>query len=245
MLLVGSLWLAATPARPELLVSAAASLSDVFPETAKAWEESGGERLTFNFAASSALVSQIDAGAPVDVLVTADEETMGRLETKSLLLPGTRRPLLGNRLAVVVTNGSALVLKRAADLAGPGMKRLALGDPTAVPAGKYARAWLERQGVWNALAKRVVPTLNVRAALAAVAAGEAEAGVVYLTDVAASPKIALAFVVPDGEAPPIVYPAAVVAASKRPAAAKALLEFLGSPAARAIFDRFGFAPPTP
>ena len=236
---------AAGTARAEILVSAAASLSDVLPEIARSWEASGGEKLAFNFGASSALVSQIEAGAPVDLILTADEATMARLETSALLLPGSRRALLGNRLAVVVPSGSRLVVTGAADLVAPAVKRLAIADPTAVPAGRYARAWLEARGLWRALEKRVVPTLNVRAALAAVAAGEAEAGIVYLTDVAASPKIVLAFTVPEGESPPIVYPVAVIAASKRPEAARKLLDFLASPAARATFDRFGFAAPTP
>ena len=238
-------FLGATAASAELLVSAAASLSDVLPEVAKSWEAQGGEKIAFNFAASSALVSQIEAGAPVDLLVTADESTMGRLEKAALVLAGTRRPLLGNRLAVIVPTGSKIQLTKAAELANPGVKRLALADPEAVPAGKYAKAWLESLGVWASVEKRVVPTLNVRAALAAVAAGEADAGVVYLTDVGATATVRIAFTVPAGEAPPIVYPVAVIAGSKNPASARDLLKVLESPAARAIFDRFGFERPTP
>ena len=238
-------FVAVSSAGAELLVSAAASLADVMPEIAKAWEASGGEKLSFNFAASSALVSQIEAGAPVDLLVTADRETMGRLEKGSLVLAGTVRPLLGNRLAVIAPHDSKIKLTKAAELANPGVKRLALADPAAVPAGKYAKAWLEGKGVWGAVEKRVVPTLNVRATLAAVAAGEADAGIVYVTDVAATARVIIAFTVPASEAPPIVYPVAVVAASKRPEAARKLLDFLESPAGRAIFDRFGFERPTP
>jgi len=235
----------ASPAGAELLVSAAASLSDALPEVARAWEASGGEKVAFNFGASSTLVSQIEAGAPVDLIFTADEETMGRLEVAKLLVDATRRPLLANRLAVVVPEGSSYRISSAADLARPEVKRLALGDPTAVPAGKYARRWLEGLGLWASVEARVVPTLNVRAALAAVAAGEADAGIVYATDVRALAGVELAFEVPAAEGPRIVYPAAVVGSSKRAAAARDFLDFLAGGAAQAILGRFGFAAPTP
>ena len=165
---------------------------------------------------------------------------MDRLERASLLLQGTRRALVGNRLAVIVPSPARSVVGSAADLAGAGVERLALADPTAVPAGRYAKAWLERIGLWAKVENRVVPTLNVRAALAAVAAGEADAGIVYLTDVGASGTVRLAFVVPEDEASRIVYPAAAIASSRRIDAARELLDFLASPPARAIFERFGF-----
>lgn len=233
------------PLRAELLISAAASLSDVMPEIGKAWETSGGEKLTFNFAASSTLVSQIEAGAPVDLVFTADEMTMERLEEGGLLAAGSRRALLSNRLAVVVAKGCTFRIASAEDLAKADIQRLALADPTAVPAGRYARSWLERRGVWARVEGRVIPTLNVRAALATVAAGEADAAVVYATDVAASSDVELAFAVPEAEGPRIVYPAAVVRSSKRADAARRLLEFLSSAEARAIFGRFGFGAPSP
>jgi molybdate transport system substrate-binding protein len=232
-------------ARAELLVSAAASLSDALPEVARAWEASGGERVAFNFAASSTLASQIEAGAPVDLVFTADEETMDRLERAKLLAPSTRRPLLANRLAIVVPEGRPYRLSSAPDLARSEVKRLALADPAAVPAGRYARRWLESRGLWSALERRVVPTLNVRAALATVAAGEADAGIVYATDVRALAGVELAFEVAAEEGPRIVYPAAVVGSSKRGAEARRLLDFLAGDVARATFGRFGFAAPTP
>lgn len=239
-----------SPVAAELLVSAAASLSDALPEVGRAWEASGGERVVFNFAASSSLVSQIQAGAPVDLVFTADTETLTRLEAGALLDSGAgaTRVLLSNRLAVVVPEGCPLRIEKAADLAHPEITRLALADPTAVPAGKYAKAWLEARGVWAAVEARVIPTLNVRAALAAVAAGEADAGVVYVTDLragAGAGGVELAFAVPANEGPVIAYPAAVVRSSKRLAEARRLLEFLASADARAIFARFGFGAPTP
>lgn len=233
------------PAGAELLVSAAVSLSDALPEIGRAWEATGGEELSFNFAASSALAAQIEAGAPVDLVFTADEETMERLARARLLVAGTRRSILANRLAVVVPAGCSFELASAAGLARPEVTRLALADPTAVPAGRYARRWLESRGVWSAVEERVVPTLNVRAALAAVAAGEADAGIVYATDVRALAGVELAFEVPAAEGPRIVYPAAVVGSSKRAPAARKLLDFLAGDAARAVFARYGFAPIDP
>ena len=229
----------------ELLGSAAASLSDALPEVARAWEAAGGEKVAFNFGASSTLVSQIEAGAPVDLVFTADEETMARLEGGGHLLAGSRRALLANRLAVIVPDDASFVPRTAGDLARPAIRRLALGDPTAVPAGKYARRWLESLGLWANVDARVVPTLNVRAAVAAVAAGEADAGIVYATDVRALDGVELAFEVPAEEGPRIVYPAAVVGSSKRTAEARRLLDFLAGDVARAIFTRFGFAAATP
>lgn len=237
--------LCGAPLEGELLVSAAASLADALPEVGRAWEAAGGEKVTFNFAASSALVSQIAAGAPVDLIFTADQATMDRLAAGGLLLDGTRRDLLANRLAVVVPRDCSMNLARAEDLARPEIGRLALADPSAVPAGRYALRWLEARGVWAALESRVVPTLNVRAALSTVAAGEADAGVVYATDVTANPGVELAFLVPDGEGPRIEYPAAVVSGARRSAAARRLLEYFSSPAAQTIFARFGFRAPSP
>jgi molybdate transport system substrate-binding protein len=236
---------ASAPVPAELLVSAAASLSDALPEIAKRWVAQGGESPTFNFGASSALVVQIEAGAPADVVFTADEETMDRLERAGRLAPGTRRPLVGNRLVVVVRKKSRLELREARDLRRPELGRLALADPTAVPAGKYAKSWLKSRGLWAALAPRVVPTLNVRAALAAVASGDADAGVVYATDVTAIHAVEVAFAVPADDGPRIVYPAAVVADSRRAEVARRFVDFLAAAEAAAIFTRFGFTPPTP
>ncbi|MGE0639477.1 MAG: molybdate ABC transporter substrate-binding protein [Thermoanaerobaculia bacterium] len=234
------------PAAPaELLVSAAASLADVLPQLGRVWEAGGGEKVAFNFAASSTVVSQILAGAPADLVFTADDASMDRLASAGLLRAGSRRNLLSNRLVVVVPVGCSVRIASADDLAASGIDRLALADPTAVPAGKYARSWLSGRGVWERVEPRVIPTLNVRAALAAVAAGEADAGVVYATDAAASPGVEVALVVPEDESPTIVYPAALVASSRRIEEADRLLAFLASPRAQEVFARFGFRAATP
>jgi molybdate transport system substrate-binding protein len=127
-------------------------------------------------------------------------------------------------------------------LAGSAVKRIAIGDPAAVPAGFYARQYLEGQGLWQALQRKLLPLSNVRAALGAVESGGADAAIVYESDAAASKEVALAFVVPAGEAPPIIYPAAIVGRSRNRLAAERFLAFLRGPEARAIFTRFRFIP---
>jgi molybdate transport system substrate-binding protein len=164
---------------------------------------------------------------------------MEELEEARLVRHGERVNLLSNRLVVVVPRDSDLTVGAARDLMR--VRRLALGDPEAVPAGIYARRWLQGRGVWEALRDRVVPTLDVRAALAAVEAGAADAGIVYGTDAAISRRVRVALEVPADEAPRIVYPAAVLESPGRPEA-RAFLEHLRSPEARSVFIRFGFEP---
>ena len=164
---------------------------------------------------------------------------MDELEGAGLVRPADRVSLLSNRLAVVVATVSDLVVSTPEDLVSA--RRLALGDPEAVPAGIYARRWLESRGLWERLRERVVPTLDVRAALAAVESGSAEAGIVYRSDVAISRRVRVALEVPADEAPRIVYPAAVIASSKS-SEARPFLDHLRSADARAVFTRLGFEP---
>jgi molybdate transport system substrate-binding protein len=230
---------AARPPRPEILVFAAASLTDALGEIGADFERRRGVRVLFSFAGSNALARQIQAGAPADLFVSANLDRMDELERAGLVRPTDRVSLLSNRLAVVVAADSALAIRTPADLGGA--RRIALGDPEAVPAGIYARLWLDGLGLWATLRERVVPTLDVRAALAAVESGAAEAGIVYRTDAALSSRVRVAFDVPPSEAPRIVYPAAVLASSPAPEA-RAFLDHLRSSTARAIFARLGFEP---
>ncbi len=162
---------------------------------------------------------------------------MDEVERAGLVRAADRVDLLSNRLVVIVPVAASAVPATAEDLAG--VRRLALGDPQAVPAGIYARQWLEKRGLWERVRDRVVPTLDVRAALAAVESGNVDAGIVYRTDAAISSRVRVALEVPAGEAPRIVYPAALLAASRGPAA-RAFYEHLRSPAAREVFERLGF-----
>ncbi len=224
----------------EVNVSAAASLKDALTEIAGLYEKTSGDKIVFNFGASNLLARQIEAGAPADVFFPADEATMDGLAKQHFIFPEARKSRLSNALAVVVSIDSSLALKSAQDLAGTAVKRLALADPKAVPAGVYAKQYLEKAGVWAAGEPKVVPTENVRAALSAVESGNVEAGIVYRTDARISKKVKVAYIVPAQDAPPISYAVAVLKAAHEPEAAKRFLTHLNSPAAGAVFEKFGF-----
>ncbi len=225
----------------DLTVFAAASLTDSLKEIGADYQKQTGQTVVFNFEASSALARQIEAGAPADIFFSADEAEMNRLARKGLVDPATRRDRLGNTLVVVAPADSELQVHSPADLAGASVKQIALADPKAVPAGVYAKAWLEKMKLWDAVKSRVVPTGNVRAALAAVASGNVDAGVVYKTDAAISKSVKVVYEVPRADAPDICYPMALVQASAQPEAAKKFLDYLDSRAAAEIFKRYGFS----
>jgi molybdate transport system substrate-binding protein len=236
LLLLGSIRLRAA----ELQVFAAASLTDALQELAAAYQKSSGEAVSLNFGASSTLARQIQEGAPADLFLSADEEKMDGLEKRSLLLAGTRRSLLSNALVVVVPADSKLKITTPADLASSKVRVLALAEPQSVPAGIYAKRYLKAQKLWDKVIDRAVPTENVRAALAAVEAGNADAGIVYKTDAGISKKVKIAYEVPQAEGPKISYPFAVLKASRRADAARRFLAFLESPPALAVFQKYGF-----
>lgn len=230
----------ATGRAAELNVFAAASLTDALREIAAAYEKAGGDRIVLNLGASSTLARQIQEGAPADLFLSADEEKMDGLEKRKLLLPGTRRSVLSNTLVIVVPADSPLQITGAGDLANPSLRALALAEPQTVPAGIYAKQYLRRQGIWSQVAGRVIPTENVRAALAAVEAGNADAGIVYKTDARLAKRVRIAYEVPRAAGPQISYPFAVVADSARPAAARKFLACLESPRSLAVFRKHGF-----
>lgn len=233
--------LSANLSAAQLNVYAAASLTDVMKEIALTYEKESGDKLQFNFGASNLLERQIEEGAPADVFLSADEAQMDLLEKKNLLLPGTRRDLLSNLLVIIVTNEATTAPKSAADLAKPDYQKLALADPQSVPAGIYARDYLQKLGLWESVKDKVVPTENVRGALAAVEAGNVNAGIVYKTDAIVSKKVKVAVEVPAAEGPKISYPVAVMKSSGEPERAKKFAEYLTAPAARALFEKFGFS----
>jgi molybdate transport system substrate-binding protein len=225
-----------------ITVSAAISLADVLEEAAAEYAKAGGGPVRFNFAGSNVLARQIVNGAPVDVFISADEAQMDMVERAGAVLSGSRRALVSNQLAVVALPGRLAEIRDGFPRAAPAIRRLAIGDPAAVPAGVYARQYLERRGLWTAYEARVVPTGNVRGALAAVANGSADAAIVYVTDVRISRNVKVAVLIPVDEAPPIAYAAAVMNGSPHREAARQFLAFLESGPARAIFARFGFRP---
>ncbi len=227
----------------EVTVFAPASLLEALTEVTREIDARGEIRVRTVFGATGTLARQIRAGARGDVFISADELTMTELERAGEIRSGSRRVVLTNQLAVVVPRESAVVLREPADLAGPAIRRLALAETETVPAGRYARAWLEQEGVWPAVAARVVAADSVRAALARVAAGHADAGVVYRSDVAISPDVRLAWVVPAERGPAIRYPAAVLRAAPEPERAAALIAELLSANAQRRFAERGFGPP--
>lgn len=230
--------LLALPVRAaEIRVSAAASLTDAVTEVARAFEQSGGARVVFNFGASSTLARQIELGAPADLFLSADELKIDALERAGLVVPGTRRSVLSNTL-VVVTDGARIESPR--QLASHTIRRLALAEPSTVPAGIYARQWLESIHLWRALAPKVIPTDNVRAALAAVEAGNVDAAIVYRTDVRLSKRVRIAYEVDAQEGPRISYPFVLLKDAVNPAGARAFLQFLQGQQARRIFRKHGF-----
>jgi molybdate transport system substrate-binding protein len=232
-------FLASSAHAAEIFVFAAASLTDALKELAPAYESESGDKLVFNFAGSNALARQIREGAPADVFFSADEIQMDNLAEAGLIDPATRANLLSNTLVIVVPKGGPAELTPVA-LSGPALKRLALADPRSVPAGVYAREYLTKLGLWKTVEPKVVPTENVRGALAAVESGNVEAGIVYKTDAAISKAVKIAYEVSVAKGPKILYPIAVVKESRNPGASKRFLEYLKSEPALAVFKRFGF-----
>ena len=239
-----ALSLAAPACADTITVFAAASLKEPLDEVARAFEARSGERVRIAYAASSALARQIEAGAPANLFISADVDWVDYLEPRGRVVGQSRVNLLANDLVLVAPAASAVALRVApgfplAQALGAG--RLALADPTAVPAGKYARAALERLGVWKSVEARIARADNVRAALAFVARGDAPLGIVYRTDAIAERGVRVVDAFPRDTHPPIIYPAVLVAPASP--AARALHRFLLSPEARAIWGRHGFRPP--
>lgn len=229
--------LAAAPdGKPELLVFGAASLTESLEALGKEYTAKTGHAVAFSFGASSDLARQIEAGAPADVFFSADTAKMDLLVKAGLVRPSSRREFLSNALVVVVRANSKTKVASADDLVA--LPRIALADPAAVPAGVYAKKWLTGLRLWEKIEPKVVPTLDVRGALAAVESGTVPAAVVYRTDAAISKSVRVAYTAQNG--PEILYSIAPVNSSKNPSDAAALVEFLVGPAGREEFEKRGF-----
>lgn len=237
------LWLALTASAAEITVFAAASLTNALNELAPAYAAATGDTLRFNYGSSGALARQIKEGAPADVFVSADQLRADQLEKAGLLLPGTRRTILANTLVLVVNKEAPGPAKSFADLTKKSVGRIAIGEPKTVPAGTYAKQWLESKKLWSGVIDKCVPLDNVRTVLAAVETGNVDAGIVYKTDALISKKVTIIAEVPLTDGLDITYPAAVVKDSAKPDSAKALVEFLSGPKAMEVFARYGFLKP--
>jgi molybdate transport system substrate-binding protein len=202
-----------------------------------------GVTFRFNLGASGELQKQIEAGAPVDLFISAAERQMAELERQGLIVTGSRRTIAWNALTVVVPADSRATVKTASDLLRPDVERIAVGNPRTVPAGQYAEEFLRRARLWEGVRARLVLGENVRQVLEYVARGEAEAGIVYGSD--ARQRAALvreAFRPPSDHYSPVTYPAAVIAGSRHPALGAEFIALLVSPEGRNILGRFGFQP---
>lgn len=226
----------------DLNVFAAASLADALKEIVGRYEPSSGDKVHLNLAASSTLARQIKEGAPADVFFSADEAKMNDLAKAGFIAEDTRVNLLSNTLVIVVNARDGAAVGKPADLATPVVGRLALAETQTVPAGIYAREYLEKAALWEKVLSRVVPTENVRACLAAVESGNVDAGIVYKTDALISKKVKIACEISVADGPKISYPLAVVKDSKNAGAARRFAAYLSSAEARAIFNKYGFSP---
>ena len=221
-----------------ITVSAAISLTDALQAVEQAYRSAGGGSVRFNFAASNVLARQIANGAPADVFISADQAQMDYAQKAGAIDAGTRRDLLTNRLVIVTPRGGSAQVSNARSLLNDRIRRVAIGDPAAVPVGVYARAYLERAGIWGALQPKLLPLANARAVLAAAESGGVDAAIVYESDVHASRGTDIAFTFADG--PPITYPIAIVARSRKRVMAEKFVAFLHGSEAREIFGRFSF-----
>lgn len=228
------------PAKIDLTISAAISLKDAIDENIHLYHARAPEvEIHANYGASGTLQRQVEEGAPVDIFVSASADQMNALETEGLILAGTREELARNSVVLITPKG-AHEIRGFADLTGPGVKTIAIGEPQTVPAGKYAQEVLTHIGIYDAVMPKLVLAKDVRQVLTYVATGNADAGIVYATDARISSQVVVVATAPAGSHDPVVYPAAIVKSSRDAAAAKAFLEFLAGPSGRAVFKKYGF-----
>jgi len=240
---VGLACAAAGATAADVTVSAAASLNNAFRELAGTWEAAHpGDKVLLNFAASDTLVQQAAKGAPVDVLATADEDSMDKAEVQKLLAAGSRRVFARNSLVLIAPSASTLAVRELNELRQPAVRRLATGNPASVPVGRYTREALEKAGVWASIEDRFVFAASVRQGLDYVARGEVDAGFVYATDVAAQMR-KVRVLMPVPTAMPIRYPLAVLGAAPNAEGARQFAAFVLSTQGQAILAKYGFGRP--
>jgi molybdate transport system substrate-binding protein len=232
---------AAEVQQPQILVFAAASLTDAVQEISVAYEKTAQVKVKSSFDSSSVLARQIEAGAPADVFFSADTAWMDYLQSRNLIQPASRENVLGNRLVLISSADSRIQLKIAPHFplaAELGNGRLATGDPDSVPAGRYARSALTKLGVWDEVAPRLARAENVRVALLYVARGEAPLGIVYASDALADRSVRVVDTFPLDSHEPIVYPLALTKTAKSQAAG--FVTYMTGPQGHDIFVKYGF-----
>jgi molybdate transport system substrate-binding protein len=227
----------------EITVSAGASLTNAFQKLGQVFARQHPDiAVVFNFASSGTLLQQLAKGAPVDVFASADQQTMNQAQEKGLIQTGSRRDFATNRLVLVVPASAQKPVRQVQMLTQPAVKRVSLGNPDHVPAGRYAQEALVNLGLWEPLKRKYIFGETVRQVLDYVARGEVDVGFVYATD-ASLDRDRVKVVQEIKEHRPISYPIALVADSRRTAAAQQFVDFVLSPPGQALLARYGFGPP--
>ena len=238
--------LASAPARADnLTVFAAESLKESLDAVVRAFQDKTGHQVAVTYGPVPQLARHIHSGAPADVFITDGTDAIDDLEGRQLLVPGSRRKLLGNELVLIASSGNAGEAKLApgVDLAALAAgRKLVVTNPNQHPAGKYARAALSSLGAWDPMIKHMAVVNDVRAAVAAVARGQASLAIVYRTDALADKGVRIVGAFPEGSHPPVTFTLAQVARMAPPSAFD-LADFIAAPEAAAIFQRFGFRAP--
>ncbi|MFX3632062.1 MAG: molybdate ABC transporter substrate-binding protein [Candidatus Pristimantibacillus sp.] len=230
-----------TPAETvELLISAAASLTDSLNEIQAVYEKEHPIKLSFNFGASGALQQQIEQGAPADLFLSAGKKQMTALVDKQLIDSNKQTNLLTNELVMIVPSDSSLVMNTMDDIAQSDVKKIAIGEPETVPVGTYTRDSLTSYKIWDAIQPKVVFAKDVRQVLSYVETGNTEIGFVYKTDALTSQKVTIALTADPTSHKPIEYPLGIIKASKHAKEAEEFYNYLQSEAAQAIFLKYGF-----
>ena len=226
-----------------LLISAAASLKEALEEIKPLYQQSKPNvNINYNFGSSGALQQQIEQGAPADIFISAAKKQVDALEQKGLLVPGTRNIIAKNRLVLVVPK-NVVGITSFYSLKDAKVKKIAIGEPRSVPAGQYAQQVLEKLKIWSEIKSKLVFANNVRQVLASVESGNADAGLVYITDAKISDKVKVVVTADEKYHSPIIYPLAVVKRSKNVDAAKEFSQFLSSNQAKTVFKKYGFILP--
>ncbi len=232
---------AVPPVQPvEINVSAAMGLKDALGEIQKKYEADHPVKIVFNLASSGALQTQIEQGAPTDLFISAASKQIDELQKKNLIIPATRKNLVGDRLVLIVPKDSRLDLHSFQDLTNASVTRFGMGVPETVPAGEYAKQVLGKLQVWETVKEKAVMPKDIHSVLTYVETGNVEAGIVFSTVAAASDKVKVAAIAPLNSHEPIIFPGAVVSSAKHPKEAEAFLQYLTSSDGMAVFTNYGF-----
>lgn len=225
----------------ELNISAAVSMKDALAEIQANYQaKHPNVKILYNLGASGSLQQQIEQGAPADIFISAAPKQMNELEAENLINKATRRNLVENKLVLIVPKNSTLAIDKFEDLAQTSVQKWSMGEPSVVPAGQYSQEVLKKLGIWNDVKAKAVLAKDVRTVLAYVETGNVEAGIVYKTDAASSDKVKIVATASEGMHQPILYPIAILSATKQAKTAEDFLTYLTSSESAAIFEKYGF-----